>query len=103
MASVPEATPQERLLRYNNGAVFLHWLMALIIVAQVVVGFTFSGMDRGPARGDLFTMHKTLGATILLLAFVRLAWRIRRRPFRSNCRAGNVWRASGRIGHFTFF
>ena len=80
MASVPEATPQERLLRYNNGAVLLHWLMALIIVAQVVVGFTFSGMDRGPARGDLFTMHKTLGATILLLAFFRLAWRLAHPP-----------------------
>src|SRR5690606_17517889 len=31
MASVPEATPQERLLRYNNGAVLLHWLTALIV------------------------------------------------------------------------
>lgn len=80
MASVPEATPQERLLRYNNGAVLLHWLTALIVVAQVIVGFTFAGMERGPARGDLFTVHKTLGAIILLLALIRLGWRLAHPP-----------------------
>src|SRR3546814_12391944 len=61
MASVPEATPQERLLRYNDGAVALHWLTALLVVAQVTVGFTFAGMERGPARGDLFTVPKSSG------------------------------------------
>jgi cytochrome b561 len=80
MATVPEATPQERLLRYNNGAVLLHWLTALIVVAQVIVGFTFAGMERGPARGDLFTVHKTIGATILILALVRLGWRLAHPP-----------------------
>ena len=80
MASVPAATPQQRLLRYNNGAVLLHWLTALVVVAQVVVGFTFAGMERGPARGDLFTVHKTLGATILLLALIRLGWRLLHPP-----------------------
>jgi cytochrome b561 len=80
MASVPEATPQERLLRYNNGAVLLHWLTALIVVTQVVVGFTFAAMERGPARGDLFTVHKTLGATILVLALIRLGWRLANPP-----------------------
>jgi cytochrome b561 len=80
MASVPEATPQERLLRYNNGAVLLHWLMASIVVGQVIVGFTFAGMERGPVRADLFTIHKTLGATILLLALIRLAWRLAHPP-----------------------
>src|SRR3546814_18734198 len=80
MASVPEATPQERLLRYNDGAVALHWLTALLVVAQVTVGFTFAGMERGPARGDLFTVHKSIGATILILALVRLAWRLLHPP-----------------------
>lgn len=80
MASVPEATPQQRLLRYNNGAVCLHWLTALVVIAQVVVGFTFANMERVPARGDLFTVHKTLGATILLLALIRLGWRLSHPP-----------------------
>jgi len=80
MASVPDAVPQARLLRYNNGAVILHWLTALVVVVQVVVGFVFANMDRGPARGEVFTLHKTLGALILVLALIRLTWRITHRP-----------------------
>src|SRR3546814_17558083 len=37
-------------------------------------------MERGPARGDLFTVHKSIGATILILALVRLAWRLLHPP-----------------------
>lgn len=81
MATVPEATPQRQvLLRYDNGAVLLHWLMAALIVAQVYVGITFGDMPRGPERGEWFTWHKTIGATILVLALIRLAWRLAHRP-----------------------
>lgn len=80
MASVPEAAPQQPLLRYNNGAVLLHWLTALLVVGQVVVGFIFADMEKGPARSDLFAVHKTLGATILLVSLIRLGWRIANPP-----------------------
>lgn len=78
--SVPEAVPQNRVLRYNNGAVFLHWLTALLVVAQVGGGFLFASMANGPAKGTVFTAHKTLGATILLLGLARLAWRLANPP-----------------------
>lgn len=80
MTSVSDAVPQPRLLRYDNGAVLLHWLTALVVVAQVVVGFVFDAMERGAARAELFTVHKTIGATILVLALVRLGWRIAHPP-----------------------
>lgn len=81
MATVPEAVPQpETLLRYNNVAVLLHWLTALVVVVQIYVGFTFHNMERGPERGEWFTWHKTIGATILILAIVRLAWRLMHKP-----------------------
>lgn len=81
MPTVPEAIPQpDAILRYGNGAVFLHWLTAALVVAQVIVGFTFSWLPRGPAQAEWFTWHKTLGATILLLALVRLAWRLGHKP-----------------------
>lgn len=81
MATVPEATPQrEALLRYNNGAVVLHWVTALLVVVQIYVGITFHDMERGPERGLWFNWHKTLGAMILLLAILRLIWRLMHRP-----------------------
>lgn len=81
MATVPEAEPQpDILLRYNNGAIALHWITALLVVAQVYIGFTFHGMDRGPERGLWFDWHKTVGAAILILAVIRLVWRLMHKP-----------------------
>lgn len=81
MATVPDAVPQPgAIMRYNNGAVLLHWLTALLVLTQIYVGFTFGNMERGPARGEWFEWHKTIGAAILLLAIVRLAWRLMHKP-----------------------
>ena len=80
MATVPEATDQARLIRYSNVAVTLHWLTAALVVAQVIIGFTFHEMDRGPARTDMFMWHKTVGATILVVVLIRLAYRLMNPP-----------------------
>ena len=79
--SVPEAVPQpDIILRYNNVAAAIHWITVALVLAQIYVGFTFHGMERGPARGEWFTWHKTLGATILVLTLIRLAWRLAHKP-----------------------
>lgn len=81
MTTVPEATDQRRvLLRYDDGAIALHWITAALVVAQIYVGFVFHDMERGPARGEWFTWHKTLGAVILVLSLIRLAWRLSHKP-----------------------
>ena len=82
MASVTGATPQhETVLRYTNGAILLHWLTAALVLVQVAIGFTFHLLlPRGPLRADLFLWHKSLGALILLLAIVRLVWRVMHKP-----------------------
>jgi cytochrome b561 len=82
MASVTDAAPQhDVVLRYTNGAIFLHWVTAALVLIQVAIGFTFHLLlPRGPLRTDLFLWHKTLGATILLLAIVRLIWRLTHKP-----------------------
>ena len=80
MATVPEAVPQESVRRYINAAVAIHWTTALLVVTQVIVGFTFDNMERGPERAELFTWHKTIGATILLLTMARLIVRLKNPP-----------------------
>ncbi|HEU4961553.1 MAG TPA: cytochrome b [Sphingomonas sp.] len=81
MATVPHATDQRRvLLRYNDTAIALHWLTVVLILAQLYVGFTFADMPRGPQQAQWFTWHKTIGATILVLSLIRLAWRLAHEP-----------------------
>jgi len=69
-----------RAVRYRSIVVWIHWITALAVIAQVVLGVTFSDMPRGPERMEVFTWHKTLGATILLLALLRLAVRLMNPP-----------------------
>lgn len=81
MTTVPNATDQRaQLLRYTNGAILLHWLTVLLVLLQLCLGFTFAEMERGPARSDLFTWHKTVGATILIVSLIRLGWRLAHKP-----------------------
>src|SRR3954462_7682728 len=81
MASVPEAVPQVPIRRYSNTAVAFHWITVALVLTQVVIGFTFAEfMAKGPARSELFAWHKTIGALILVLALIRLAYRLRNPP-----------------------
>ena len=61
---------------WNGVARGLHWLMAVLILLQGLVGWIAQGMDRAPARVDTMTFHKSLGLTLLLLLLLRLAWRL---------------------------
>jgi cytochrome b561 len=67
-------------VRYRKIVMWIHWIIALLVVTQVIVGFTFHDMPRGPERTEVFTWHKTIGATILLLVLLRLAVRLLNPP-----------------------
>jgi cytochrome b561 len=77
---VQESTGRQAV-RYKSIVVWIHWITAALVVAQVIVGFTFAEfLEKGPTRTEVFAWHKTLGATILILALVRLAVRLLNPP-----------------------
>ena len=53
----------------------LHWLMALLILVQALVGWIGSDLERSPLKIDVLTAHKSLGITLLMLVALRLLWR----------------------------
>ena len=55
---------------------FLHWLMAICVLAMLFVGV---GMNStvAPKYAPLLATHKTLGVIVLVLALIRLAVRLR--------------------------
>src|SRR5688500_4516402 len=69
-------------VRYRSIVVWIHWITAAVVVAQVAVGFAFHRLyEQGtPERMELFAWHKTIGATILFLALIRLAVRLMNPP-----------------------
>ena len=67
--------------RYTSVAIFLHWIIAAGILALLVLGLTMTHVTLPLMRKfQLYQLHKSIGITILLAAFVRLAWRITHRP-----------------------
>lgn len=58
--------------RYNRGARALHWLMALLIIANLIGGLLNEALE-DVIR--LIPTHKAIGMTVLALTVVRILWR----------------------------
>lgn len=59
---------------FSGFARLLHWLMAAMILAMLFIGIGM--MSSVSAYGTLVAIHRPLGAAILLLAGVRLVYRL---------------------------
>jgi cytochrome b561 len=59
-------------------AITLHWVVAALIVANLLLGLSMVAMPISPAKLQSYITHKTIGITVFLLAGVRLAWRMAR-------------------------
>lgn len=56
---------------------FLHWVVALAVLTQVVLGVIFSALHSDdPTAGQVLTAHASLGLSILGLMVVRALWRL---------------------------
>jgi cytochrome b561 len=77
----PAESNARSAVRYTSVAIFLHWIIAVGILALLVLGLTMTHVTLPLMRKfQLYQLHKSIGITILLAAFVRLAWRITHRP-----------------------
>lgn len=66
--------------RYTATAQWLHWIIALLLLATIPIAWQMAEMAHGaPMRNVYFAAHKSIGVTILLLAVARLIWRARHR------------------------
>jgi cytochrome b561 len=62
--------------RYDGIAILFHWLIAALIVINVGLAWSLDNFDHhSPEHDRILTIHKSIGATILLLAVLRLVWR----------------------------
>jgi len=66
--------------RYNNTAIALHWLIALLIFAAFPLGLYMSDLKLSPTKLQLFSYHKWIGISVLILVVVRVIWRATHRP-----------------------
>jgi cytochrome b561 len=79
---IPERTMQEhRQQRYTTTAIALHWLIAVLVVGAFTLGLVMTDIPGfSPAKLRYYAWHKWAGVTVLLLAVLRLLWRLKHRP-----------------------
>jgi cytochrome b561 len=75
-----EHTLPTQAVAYTRTAIGLHWAIALLIFAAFPLGVYMHDLPLTPDKLRLFNYHKWIGMAALMLAIVRLAWRLIYRP-----------------------
>jgi len=74
---MPDDSPTTR---YGAVAQTLHWVIAALIVTQFVLASLADDLPLGLHKLMLLARHKSFGMTVLLLAVLRLVWRLLNPP-----------------------
>ena len=58
----------------------MHWLIAALIVIQFTLAYLADDLPIGAHKLALLARHKSFGMTVLMLAILRLLWRLGHAP-----------------------
>lgn len=101
------AATAQKMSRYSAVAIFLHWLIGLLIVGMIAVGFWMAGALEDPARRavafEVVQLHKSIGLTILVLTGVRLVWRLAHKPPALPSHMSALEKGAARVSHLGFY
>jgi cytochrome b561 len=77
--AVKQSTRAAPIVRYSPAMQALHWLVAALMFAVLPLAWAMTGLPRtAPDREMLFTLHKSIGVTILTVMIIRIALRATR-------------------------
>jgi cytochrome b561 len=62
--------------RWGPVSQWLHWLIVLLILMLATVGLSLDSLPKTPKYFWVFTLHKSVGITVLALVLARIGWRL---------------------------
>lgn len=62
--------------KYTPVGVTFHWVMAAVVLYQLVTGWMMQRYLVGAEKLDAYELHSEIGLTLLLLGLLRLLWRM---------------------------
>ncbi|MDP1912663.1 cytochrome b [Brevundimonas sp.] len=62
--------------RYSTVSLILHWLIAALVVTQLMLIALYLATEGQPSAREYLQLHKSTGLSILVLTLVRLGWRL---------------------------
>jgi cytochrome b561 len=90
--------------RYNVASRLIHWVMALLVLGMIPVGFVMvqDGISRS-LQNFLFIAHKNVGVLLLILIFVRLFNRWRNPPSLQPVKLARVQELAAQLTHIALY
>lgn len=88
---------------YGVPAIILHWLMAVMLLAQLLLGMTMSRIADQWLAFELIQLHKSIGFTLLGLLAIRVGWRAGHPPPALPVDMPPVERAAARLVHLLLY
>ncbi len=62
--------------RWGSVSQSLHWLIVLLVLGLAIVGLVMTELPKTPSYFWVYTLHKSVGITVLALMLARLGWRL---------------------------
>ena len=97
---MPNQTPPQR---YGIVAQSLHWIVAGLIVTQFVLARKAEDLPLGMHKLALLARHKSFGMTVLMIAILRLGWRLANPPPSLPAAMPPIERFLARVTHIAFY
>jgi cytochrome b561 len=88
---------------YGAVAQTFHWLIAALIVTQFTLAYLADDLPLGAHKLALLARHKSFGMTVLMLAVLRLLWRLNNPPPPLPSGMTSLERTLARATHIAFY
>jgi cytochrome b561 len=89
--------------RYSAVAQAFHWIIAALIVTQFTLAWTADDLPIGMHKLALLARHKSFGMTVLMLAILRLLWRLFNPPPALPAGMSKIERLLAKSTHVAFY
>jgi cytochrome b561 len=89
--------------RYGAVAQGFHWIIAGLVITQFVLANMAGDLPIGMHKLALLARHKSVGMTILMLAILRLLWRLKNPPPTLPTGMSPLERLLARATHIAFY
>jgi cytochrome b561 len=105
VSAVSEANDQGKNPSYGRFAIFLHWVLAALIIYQLALGLWMIDLPKSPVglRAGWFNWHKSMGLMIGLVMCLRLIWRLSHPVQADGIRLSLLQLTVSRLNHFGLY
>lgn len=92
---------------YTRVAILLHWVIALLIIGQIIGGFWMTDAIKNPDQQKIaiqtYQLHKSFGICVLLLSLFRLYWRLSHPAPDFPSHLASYEKMAARFVHYSFY